>query len=97
MYISYYDLGRYSLKHFPISPVETRISFSIPIHQLTISNHLSVAFSVSTGLADVGVGIEKAAKIVGIDFVPLITEQYVANSAILTSLVSFIIPTSVCS
>lgn len=40
------------------------------------NNHLSVASAVSTGLADVGVGIEKAAKIVGIDFVPLITEQY---------------------
>lgn len=40
------------------------------------SNHLSVASAISTGIADVGVGIEKAAKIVGIDFVPLITEQY---------------------
>ncbi|MEH7402018.1 helix-turn-helix transcriptional regulator [Gottfriedia acidiceleris] len=40
------------------------------------SNHLSVASAVSTGVADVGVGIEKAAKIVGIDFIPLITEQY---------------------
>jgi putative molybdopterin biosynthesis protein len=40
------------------------------------SNHLSVASAVSTGMADVGVGIEKAAKIVGIDFVPIIIEQY---------------------
>mgnify|MGYP001036383733 CR=1 FL=1 len=40
------------------------------------SNHLSVASAVSTGMADIGVGIEKAAKIVGIDFVPLITERY---------------------
>jgi putative molybdopterin biosynthesis protein len=40
------------------------------------TNHLSVASAVSTGIADVGVGIEKAAKIVGIDFVPLITERY---------------------
>lgn len=40
------------------------------------TNHLSVASAVSTGIADVGVGIEKAAKIIGIDFVPLITEQY---------------------
>ncbi|NRD77862.1 helix-turn-helix transcriptional regulator [Bacillus sp. BRMEA1] len=40
------------------------------------TNHLSVASAVSTGMADVGVGIEKAAKMVGIDFVPLITEQY---------------------
>ena len=36
------------------------------------SSHLSVA----SGIADVGVGIEKATKIVGIDFVPLITERY---------------------
>ncbi|MDQ0200770.1 helix-turn-helix transcriptional regulator [Neobacillus ginsengisoli] len=40
------------------------------------TSHLSVASAVSTGIADVGVGIEKAAKIVGIDFVPLITERY---------------------
>jgi len=40
------------------------------------TNHLSVASAVSTGIADAGVGIEKAAKIVGIDFVPLMTEQY---------------------
>lgn len=40
------------------------------------TNHLSVASAVSTGKADVGVGIEKAAKMVGIDFVPLISERY---------------------
>jgi putative molybdopterin biosynthesis protein len=40
------------------------------------TNHLSVASAVSTGVADVGVGIEKAANIVGVDFIPLITEQY---------------------
>ncbi|WP_285769060.1 helix-turn-helix transcriptional regulator [Peribacillus sp. SI8-4] len=40
------------------------------------SNHLSVASAVSSGAADVGVGIEKAAKLVGVDFVPLITERY---------------------
>ncbi|KHD84611.1 helix-turn-helix transcriptional regulator [Heyndrickxia ginsengihumi] len=40
------------------------------------SNHLSVASAVSTGVADVGVGIEKAAKMVGVDFIPLITERY---------------------
>lgn len=40
------------------------------------SNHLSVASAISSGKADVGIGIEKAAKIVGIDFVPLITERY---------------------
>lgn len=40
------------------------------------TSHLSVASSVSSGMADAGVGIEKAAKIVGVDFVPLITERY---------------------
>lgn len=39
------------------------------------TNHLSVASAVNSGLADTGVGIEKAAKIVGIDFIPLITER----------------------
>ncbi|MBI0580382.1 helix-turn-helix transcriptional regulator [Neobacillus cucumis] len=40
------------------------------------TNHLSVASAIFSGAADVGVGIEKAAKIVGIDFIPLITERY---------------------
>ncbi|WP_419881344.1 substrate-binding domain-containing protein [Peribacillus sp. B-H-3] len=40
------------------------------------TSHLSIASAVSSGIADVGVGIEKAAKIAGIDFIPLITEQY---------------------
>ncbi|MGE7879267.1 substrate-binding domain-containing protein [Peribacillus muralis] len=40
------------------------------------TSHLSVASAVSSGAADVGVGIEKAAKLVGVDFVPLITERY---------------------
>ncbi|MED4227793.1 helix-turn-helix transcriptional regulator [Neobacillus cucumis] len=40
------------------------------------TNHLSVASTVSSGKAAVGVGIEKAAKMVGIDFIPLVTEQY---------------------
>ncbi|WP_210364275.1 helix-turn-helix transcriptional regulator [Bacillus sp. REN3] len=40
------------------------------------SNHLSVASAIFAGKADVGVGIEKAAKVVGVDFIPLITEHY---------------------
>ncbi|WP_205650912.1 helix-turn-helix transcriptional regulator [Ectobacillus funiculus] len=40
------------------------------------SNHLSVATAVAQGLADVGVGIEKEAKIVAVDFIPLIQEHY---------------------
>lgn len=41
------------------------------------SNHLAVAAKVASGAADVGVGIEKAASIVGhINFIPLINERY---------------------
>ncbi|MFX3632061.1 MAG: substrate-binding domain-containing protein [Candidatus Pristimantibacillus sp.] len=39
------------------------------------SNHLAVAGKVATGAADVGVGIEKAAYMVGVDFIPLIQER----------------------
>ncbi|MDP1442087.1 helix-turn-helix transcriptional regulator [Priestia megaterium] len=39
-------------------------------------NHLSIATAVAQGLADVGVGIEKASKMVDVDFIPLIKEQY---------------------
>ncbi|WP_026679427.1 helix-turn-helix transcriptional regulator [Fictibacillus gelatini] len=40
------------------------------------SNHLSVASAIASGRANVGIGIEKAARIVGIDFIPLIQERY---------------------
>lgn len=41
------------------------------------TNHLSVAAKVSSGEADVGVGIEKTASIINqIDFIPLIQERY---------------------
>ncbi|GLX67888.1 helix-turn-helix transcriptional regulator [Paenibacillus glycanilyticus] len=41
------------------------------------NNHIGVAGKVAAGAADVGVGIEKAAAIVGqVDFIPLIQEQY---------------------
>lgn len=41
------------------------------------SNHLGVAGKVAAGEADVGVGIEKAAAIVGgVEFIPLIQERY---------------------
>ncbi|MGO4106224.1 substrate-binding domain-containing protein [Paenibacillus sp. YAF4_2] len=46
-------------------------------YDLEESNHLGVAGKVAAGEADVGVGIEKAAAIVGsVDFIPLIQEQY---------------------
>ncbi|WP_262173080.1 helix-turn-helix transcriptional regulator [Saccharococcus sp. Marseille-Q5394] len=39
-------------------------------------NHISVASKVASGFADVGVGIEKAAAMVGVDFIPLVQERY---------------------
>ena len=38
--------------------------------------HMSVAVAVLSGTVDVGLGIYAAAKALGLDFVPLITEQY---------------------
>ncbi|WNS79457.1 helix-turn-helix transcriptional regulator [Domibacillus sp. DTU_2020_1001157_1_SI_ALB_TIR_016] len=40
------------------------------------NSHLRVAAAVLNGTADAGVGIEKAAQMVGVDFIPLITERY---------------------
>jgi len=41
------------------------------------TNHLGVAVQVAAGEADVGVGIERAATLVGgVDFIPLIQERY---------------------
>ncbi|MBO1581743.1 substrate-binding domain-containing protein [Bacillus sp. XF8] len=40
------------------------------------SNHLGVASQIANGKADVGVGSEKVAQIVNIDFIPLMEEQY---------------------
>lgn len=41
------------------------------------TNHLSVAGKVASGEADIGIGVEKAAQLVGgVDFIPLINERY---------------------
>lgn len=41
------------------------------------NNHLAVAGKVASGIADVGIGIEKAAYLVGgVDFIPLVQERY---------------------
>lgn len=40
------------------------------------SSHLAVASAVASGQADVGVGIESAANMAGIDFIPLVNENY---------------------
>ncbi len=39
-------------------------------------SHVAVAASIASGLADVGAGIEAAARQFGLDFVPLIAEDY---------------------
>ncbi|MDR0268101.1 helix-turn-helix transcriptional regulator [Paenibacillus sp.] len=46
-------------------------------YELEQTNHIGVAAKIAAGEADVGVGIEKAAAIVGgLDFIPLIEERY---------------------
>lgn len=40
------------------------------------TSHFGVASSIANGKADVGVGIEQAAKVANIDFIPLVTESY---------------------
>ncbi|GGH61683.1 hypothetical protein GCM10008014_37380 [Paenibacillus silvae] len=41
------------------------------------TSHMGVAAKVSSGEADVGIGIEKAARLVGkVDFIPLVQERY---------------------
>lgn len=45
-------------------------------YQVEESNHIGVAGKVASGQADAGIGIEKAASIVGVDFIPLIKERY---------------------
>lgn len=43
-------------------------------HELT--SHFSIASAVASGQADVGVGIESVAKLVNVEFIPLIKEHY---------------------
>lgn len=40
------------------------------------TSHFSVASAVAKGEADVGIGVENVAKMVNVDFIPLIKEQY---------------------
>lgn len=40
------------------------------------SSHIGVASKIVSGQADVGVGIEKAARLVDVDFIPIVKEQY---------------------
>jgi len=48
----------------------------VPGFEQEEANHLAVAGVVARKEADVGIGIEKAASLVGVDFLPLIRESY---------------------
>jgi putative molybdopterin biosynthesis protein len=66
----------------------TRILLDYRLKQLGISpdridgyrneefTHMAVAVAVLSGAADVGLGICAAAKALGLDFIPVVTEQY---------------------
>jgi len=66
----------------------TRILLDYRLHELGIDpaaiegyrheeyTHMSVAVAVLSGTADTGLGIFAAAKALGLDFVPVVTEQY---------------------
>lgn len=41
-----------------------------------LTSHYSVASAVASGQADIGIGIENVTKMVNVDFIPLISEQY---------------------
>ncbi|WP_232698196.1 substrate-binding domain-containing protein [Brevibacillus daliensis] len=45
-------------------------------HTCVENSHVAVATAIAAGKADVGVGIEKAAKLLEVEFIPLMTEQY---------------------
>ncbi|MGA8942353.1 MAG: substrate-binding domain-containing protein, partial [Thermoactinomyces sp.] len=49
---------------------------SIKGYENELTSHFSVASAVASGQADAGVGIENVAKMVNVDFIPLIKEQY---------------------
>ncbi|MDQ0156280.1 substrate-binding domain-containing protein [Robertmurraya andreesenii] len=49
---------------------------SIKGYEKELTSHFSIASAVASGQADVGVGIENVAKMVNVDFIPLIKEQY---------------------
>jgi putative molybdopterin biosynthesis protein len=45
-------------------------------YETELTSHFSVASAVASGQADAGVGIENISKMVNVDFIPLIKEQY---------------------
>jgi putative molybdopterin biosynthesis protein len=55
---------------------ENILPISINGYDFVESTHLSVAAAVASGQADVGFGIQAAAEQFGLDFIPLLREQY---------------------
>lgn len=49
---------------------------SIKGYENVLTSHFSVASAVAGGQADAGIGIENVAKMVNVDFIPLMKEQY---------------------
>ncbi len=60
----------YRLKALGLDPAEIR---GYGVEEYT---HMAVAVAVLTGSADAGLGIYAAAKALGLDFIPVVTEQY---------------------
>jgi putative molybdopterin biosynthesis protein len=60
----------YQLKGMGIAPEQVRG------YQREEYNHLAVAAAVKGGSADTGLGILSAARALGLDFIPLLNEQY---------------------
>ncbi|WP_459503358.1 substrate-binding domain-containing protein [Bacillus sp. C1] len=56
--------------------IQNVVKANIPGYDWEESNHLGVASQIANGKADVGVGAEKVAQIVNVDFIPLMKEQY---------------------
>lgn len=55
------------------SGIDTGLITGYEIEEFT---HMSVAVAVLSGTVDVGLGIYAAAKALGLDFIPMVTEQY---------------------
>lgn len=49
---------------------------SVKGYEKELTSHFSIASAVASGQADAGLGIESVAKMVNVDFIPLIKEQY---------------------
>jgi putative molybdopterin biosynthesis protein len=60
----------YRLKELELDPAQIR---GYGVEEFT---HMAVAVAVLTGSADAGLGIFAAAKALGLDFIPVVTEQY---------------------